>query len=76
METDCTVELLKQMVSEVSGVPIDRIDAISTWEELGMDSLEFMELLTDVAHVFKPIPKNRIFAIDNISDLCRELNAA
>jgi acyl carrier protein len=72
MEANTVTELLIRMVAEASGIPEADISEDSTWEELGMDSLEFMELMADVSMHVKNIPKSRFFAIDTVGDLIKE----
>ena len=75
METNTAQQLL-EIIVEASGVTDKTLGAETTFEELGMDSLDFMEMMTDVSVKIKQIPKSRYFAIDTIGDLLKELEAA
>ena len=71
-----TAELVLEIVVEASGVTDKTLGAETTFGELGMDSLDFMEMMADVSVKIKQIPKSRYFAIDTIGDLLKELEAA
>lgn len=73
MATQSVEQLLIEKVSDASGIPANEISLTSTWEQLGIDSLDFMELIADVSLQIKNIPKNRILAIDTVADLLREV---
>lgn len=74
MATQSVEQLLIEKVSDASGIPANEISLTSTWEQLGIDSLDLMELIADVSIQIKNVPKNRILAIDTVGDLLKEVS--
>jgi acyl carrier protein len=75
MEAHTTKQLL-EIIVEAADVHDRTLSMETTFEELGMDSLDFMEMMSDIAARIKPIPKSRFFAIDTIGDLFAEMEKA
>lgn len=68
METNRTDELLK-LVEEASGVSVASIKPESTFEELGMDSLDFILLVNELRQYVGPITQAEAARCEKVSDL-------
>lgn len=56
-----------RIVMEESGVK--QLGEATTFEELGMDSLDFVSMIQAIEKEFGPIPKSHLIGIENVGNL-------
>jgi acyl carrier protein len=69
MEANTAEQLLISMVSEASGIAAENITADSTWEELGVDSLDFALLINEIREKIGPMSEVGAASSKNVGDL-------
>ena len=73
MEAHSVTELLIKLVAEETGRRPDQVTCSTSLEDLGIDSLEFVELIQTIEKKFKTIPKERWGSLDTVGDIAKAL---
>ncbi|WP_127530233.1 SDR family NAD(P)-dependent oxidoreductase [Paenibacillus kobensis] len=68
-----TVRYLIKLLSEVTKLPMNRIDAETSLEEYGMDSIVAMQLTGEMEKTFGTMPKTLLFEYRNLKELAEYL---
>jgi acyl carrier protein len=65
-------ETISKLVAENAGIPAGRISADTSLSELGIDSLEFMEMMLQIQAEFRiEITDEEIARMNTVGDMCR-----
>ncbi|WP_160138415.1 SDR family NAD(P)-dependent oxidoreductase [Chryseobacterium sp. c4a] len=64
-----TILFLKEQISNVIDVPVNRIDAAMPMEKYGIDSVMVMELTKELERTFGSLPKTLFFEYQTIAEL-------
>lgn len=66
---------LREMLSKMTDVPADQFEGHVTLDELGIDSLMFTEIVSEVHEVFHIlIPQDRLQDLQTVASLCKYLD--
>lgn len=68
-----SAEKLLDVVAGYMEIPREKLSLATTLEEVGLDSLEFINLLLVIGDAFHPIPDNAISRLGTIGDILAEL---
>ena len=66
---------LREMLSKMTDVPADRFQGHLTLDELGIDSLMFTEIVSEIHEIFHiSIPQDRLQDLQTVASLCRYID--
>ena len=71
MEKSSTTVLLIELIAEETGRP--HVEYTTKLEDLGIDSLDFVDLMMCIEQKFKKIPKEKWGQLDTVGDIARAL---
>ena len=72
MATDTAQRLLIEIVAAAAGVKPETIGPQTNLnEDLGLDSLEFVELMQEISEKVKAVPKEEWAKLDTVADLLK-----
>lgn len=69
--TDKTVEFIKQILSEIIKLPVNKIDASISMEEYGIDSVMTMQMTNQLEKTFGSLSKTLFFEYQTIEQLSK-----
>lgn len=73
MEKIATSGVLIALLSEETGVPMADITLETKLEDLGVDSLDFLDLMQVIGEKFKPIPEAQFAELSTVGDIAKAL---
>lgn len=71
METNTTYSLLIDLISQETGVSVEQISETTKLEDLGIDSLDFVDLMQAISEKFKPIAQEKYAEVNTVGDLLK-----
>lgn len=71
METSSTPSVLIELLSLETGIDPKKIHEKTKLEDLGIDSLGFIDLMQLIGEKFKPIPQEKYIEIETVGDLLK-----
>jgi len=74
MEAHSVTELLIEFIAEETGTRPDVVTCATSLADLGVDSLEFVELIQSIERKFKAIiPREKWGSLDTVGDIAKAL---
>lgn len=64
---------LTVLIAEETGVPVADITLETKLEDLGVDSLDFLDLMQVIGEKFKPIPETQFAELSTVGDIAKAL---
>ncbi|HET8797880.1 MAG TPA: type I polyketide synthase, partial [Thermoanaerobaculia bacterium] len=68
-------DLVRQVLSDVLKLPVERIDAHAPFERYGIDSIQAMNLTTRLEKTFGSLPRTLFFEYQSVRELSEHLSA-
>lgn len=73
MEKIATNGILIALIAEETGVPLADVTLDTKLEDLGVDSLDFLDLMQVIGEKFKPIPEAQFAELNTVGDIAKAL---
>jgi len=76
VEKNSPESVLKAMIAAQSGLAFDEVNILTKLNELGLDSLEFVDLMMTIRDEFKgfAMPESEWHTLDTVGDILRAIN--